>query len=494
MLSLLQKEIKTFKTLLDCKNVGEFEKTLTIFSTKFFTTKPLLTLKKRYQLGLLSKTKEKWHEVNHTRYEHSLGIVAKCIIVGDIINSRSGNKCLTKIDIKELIVAAAIHDTGHLPISHAAERAVLSIPTYKTGRTHEERIIPRLLSDRDDYYFEIKNLIYEWGLSKDSIYRIAFLVDDEFTDFYLKKNKIKFDLNLKPKKAVSQLLSSDLDLDRLDYILRDSLKLNYKPVLQIQNNLARYVYGLSLIETKIIENSYYKNENLELCLSDEYIEEAFYLLISRVLLYRFVYFSEEVRSFEATFTYLIGELLQKSSINIFELMTIGDDEFLLKYLKYYVDKISDNKSKESLEKEYFKGIINDKVSRFERFKSISIDEIKNPRLKQEFLNNINSREYLKHLKDFILLEVKKAGKVKKIHIDEDVLLLDVFTLKTGGGEFLVYNNKENKIQTLKNFMNGSNMHKLCSENRLDVYVQREVGEPCRKVIMETLTKIINSYS
>lgn len=283
-------------------------------------------------------------------------------------------------------------------------------------------------------------------------------------------------------------------MDRLDYIIRDSNNLKYGPVIKNQKVFVKYLRGLTLKKTKIIGKPFYPDENVELCLDDTFIEEAFCLLISRVLLYQYIYFSPRVRCFEATLTFLVGELIQKSAMSPYKLMTIGDDDFIKTYLGFYVNKIVDISDKDNLIKDYYKAIRNDKASKFERLISIDPKSILNPRLKQELKLNIDSRSYLKHLKDAIVKESNKKINSEEVKIEDEIILLDIYNLQTGGGDFLVFRNKDKATKTLFDYMNGSNIHRLCSQQRLDIYIQRDVNEECRNKVKTTIDRLFKTYN
>jgi len=119
----------------------------------------------------------------HTRFHHSLGAYhLMCNALTEL--------CGKGIDItpqEEVAAKAAIllHDIGHGPFSHALENILLKGIHHETLSLH----IMRLLNDEFDG---------ELGLAIDI-----------FTDKY-------------PKRFLHQLVSGQLDVDRMDYLTRDS--------------------------------------------------------------------------------------------------------------------------------------------------------------------------------------------------------------------------------------------------------------------------------
>ena len=119
----------------------------------------------------------------HTRFHHSLGA---CHLMDRALESLKGKG--VRFSAEECLaarLAILLHDVGHGPFSHSLEHSLVS------GITHEEisRIIIRRLSD-------------ELGGALPKAERV-------FSHEY-------------PKRYLHQLVSSQLDVDRMDYLNRDS--------------------------------------------------------------------------------------------------------------------------------------------------------------------------------------------------------------------------------------------------------------------------------
>ncbi|NTU99958.1 MAG: HD domain-containing protein, partial [Methanoregulaceae archaeon] len=118
---------------------------------------------------------------NHTRFEHSLGTM----YLSDIM---ARQLMLTDEDRELVTTAALIHDIGHGPFSHAVEPVMEEI----SGRTHHDAV---------------------W------------LLEDHALLETLEKNGI----DIRETRAIlqgghrlSEILHGDLDVDRMDYLLRDA--------------------------------------------------------------------------------------------------------------------------------------------------------------------------------------------------------------------------------------------------------------------------------
>ena len=473
-------ELNRFRELLGIENPGPLEREIKGEIVKILETAPIQALSHRYQLGLVYRVLDKG---KHTRLDHTIGVVAKCIISADRINFNSEESGLqfNKNDVKELAVAAALHDCGHLPVSHATERAFLTAKGIRKGITHEERILP-LIVNRNPYFDELRSIVLSWPeFNENSFYRIASIISPINGDEYEKKIRNY----IRPKRAIQQLLVSDIDMDRLDYIIRDASELNYLPVKTISTKLVNYIKDLTLIKYKSLSQENFE-ENVELCLSEDNKESVFNLLVSRVLLYKYIYFSEKIRCFEATLTYLIGTFIDNNiALEPLRLIAMSDDYFINTYLDklvLYVD--NENGLQDYLKEQYIDVLKNDKVERFKYLLPIHDEDIVNPRLKGEFTKEINKRSYIDNLRSYINTAVNKD----KLILEQGDILIDVFNLKTGGGDLLV-REKDGSLQTLNHFMNGSNMHRLCSEIRLDIYIKSDLGDK----VKESVSNEINLF-
>ncbi len=132
------------------------------------------------QLGLASFV---YPGTQHTRFLHSLG--AMHLTMQAITQLRSKGNDITEEEENAVLAAILLHDIGHSPFSHSLENLLAF------GIGHEE--ITLLLMQRMNEQLSGK-------------LNTAIAV---FTDQY-------------PKKYLHQLISGQLDMDRLDYLIRDS--------------------------------------------------------------------------------------------------------------------------------------------------------------------------------------------------------------------------------------------------------------------------------
>ncbi|BAE85060.1 HD domain-containing protein [Desulfitobacterium hafniense] len=154
-------------------------------------TREFQRLRHTRQLGLSSFT---YPGAEHTRFMHSLGVVH---LTKRFIDKISTLKNIDQKYIDELhdnrmlaLVTALLHDIGHGPFSHALEKT--------TKIKHESWTIEIITGDT-----EVKKIL--------EYHRSGF--SHEVAEVIRRTHK---------SKAIVKLLSSQLDTDRIDYLIRDS--------------------------------------------------------------------------------------------------------------------------------------------------------------------------------------------------------------------------------------------------------------------------------
>ena len=119
----------------------------------------------------------------HTRFQHALGAFYLMGEAVDVLRSKGHD--ISDEEAEAVRIAILLHDVGHGPFSHALEDSIVK------GIKHEE--LSELIMDR---------------LNKDFNGELSLA--------------IKIFKNEYPKRFLHQLVSSQLDVDRLDYLNRDS--------------------------------------------------------------------------------------------------------------------------------------------------------------------------------------------------------------------------------------------------------------------------------
>ena len=282
-------ELKSFSNLKITKNTFKdpiygqlafYGKALRIIETLEFQR-----LKEITQLG---GARFFFHTANHTRFEHSLGVAHLVEILLDhlIMKSCKINGRLITEDDKELfIIAALCHDIGHGPFSHLFDRHFSG-----TVSSHETRSI---------HLIKEINIKYKIGLSCKNI--------DFITDLINGTNKRGFEYQILADKK------NGLDLDRIDYLIRDTyytfgcIHKGDKNALFLKNKFM-----------KMIQSAYVCQNNL--CYSDKHIGDIYSFYKLRVDRYHDIYFHPNVQGIEL----MISDMLDMMEIDMTQFITLDD--------------------------------------------------------------------------------------------------------------------------------------------------------------------------
>lgn len=171
---------------------------ITPLMKQFIDTEEFQRLRDLKQLGA---TVFVFPSANHTRFEHSIGVSH---LAGLMAESLKKNGCIIDERMIELIrIAGLLHDIGHGPFSHLYDHYVKS----DTIPDHEERgckIIRQMVKR------------YAINISEEEVDEIIKMIDPGEEEKYIWKYQIV-------ANKVNQL-----DVDKLDYIQRDSFYLGLK--------------------------------------------------------------------------------------------------------------------------------------------------------------------------------------------------------------------------------------------------------------------------
>ena len=159
----------------------------------------------------------------HTRYGHSLGVLH---LAGQAFDHAYRDWHFDRPGLREQLrscvrMAALCHDLGHPPFSHCMEFAMpalstLDISWYRRGARGARR------ASHEDYTIAIlEHTDLARALDRSFPFtarHVAALISTDVTladDFFI-------DNGLDHRRLLSQIVSSELDVDRLDYLVRDA--------------------------------------------------------------------------------------------------------------------------------------------------------------------------------------------------------------------------------------------------------------------------------
>ncbi len=244
----------------------------------------------------------------HTRFEHSLGVMHLASKMFDIIIKKESNKRLLKDlinysaagfekDRQLLRLAALLHDIGHAPFSHASEELM---PKKTNGKPYKH----------EDYSLEIitqkfKDVIEEHPINS--------------TNYNIKAKEVAAliagDIKVLGHRSFWKvLISSQLDADRGDYLLRDSLHMGVK-------------YGIYDIDRLLVSMTLGRDpetDEIILGIDKEGWHVAESLIIARYQMFTQVYYHKTRRAYD----YILKESLKES------IGTFPSPEKINDYLNY----------------------------------------------------------------------------------------------------------------------------------------------------------------
>jgi HD superfamily phosphohydrolase len=216
-------------------------------------------LRRIKQLGLGLYT---YQGAEHSRFTHSLGAFHLMSRVLD----RLGEKYrIDEADHAASRAAALLHDVGHGSFSHVMEKVL--------GFHHEKWTVEVVLSEAT----EIGRLLRSY--SPDLSAKVAAIIEGKFQP-----------------AALGQLVSSQLDVDRMDYLLRDSLMTGAK-------------YGIYDLEW-IINALAIDEENDRIYVAARGLYAVAEYLQARYYMFRQVYFHRTLRSAEAVLRSILRRALK----------------------------------------------------------------------------------------------------------------------------------------------------------------------------------------
>ena len=299
-----------------------------ILMVRLIDTPEFQRLRRIKQLGLGLYT---YQGAEHSRFTHSLGAFHLMTRVLDRFREQY------RIDSNDLAAARAaalLHDVGHGSFSHVMEKVL--------GRHHEAWTVQVVLSEET----EVGQLLRSH--SSELPEKVAAIIEGRFEP-----------------AALGQLVSSQLDVDRMDYLLRDSLMTG-----------AKYgVYDLEWIINALTIDE--EADRIYVAARGVYAVEEY--LQARYYMFRQVYFHRTLRSAEAVLRSILRralklletggpvwyaprtafeKVLRKQPLTITEHLEVDDSDFLfhIKQWQQSEDLILSDLSRRFIGRRLFKAI------------------------------------------------------------------------------------------------------------------------------------------
>jgi HD superfamily phosphohydrolase len=241
----------------------------------------------------------------HSRFAHSLGTMS---VMSKIAQRLAELGIIEDAeDVKRLRLAALLHDVGHFPFSHALERPI---------KKRHEQLSTHL----------IKNSCLKDCFDTFTSDEIASLITKEYVE----------------KPIYSLLISSDLDVDRIDYLLRDAHETGVS-------------YGFIDIERLIRTIVIDKEQHL--AVEDKGRQALENFLVARYHMYQTVYYHKTVVCFELMLQRIYEKLMESNKVYTYEEICKMSDEEFYEFNDNYIWNLLRENHKDT-------GLLGDLISRF----------------------------------------------------------------------------------------------------------------------------------
>ncbi len=211
------------------------------------------------QLGLVSRV---YPAANHTRFEHCLGVYRLALLyVQQLAHDERFQRAVRPEQIEVFIAAALLHDLGHWPFCHPIEDIRLpSVPTHE------------LFANSFLLEGEIGDVLrHDWGVNPRDVVAL---------------------LSEKPRdaagKILASMLSGPIDIDKMDYLYRDSLH-------------AGVPYGRHFDQQRLLGSLCLNQSGNGLAVSDKGKTAAELMVFARYVMFSEVYWHHGVRAATAMF-------------------------------------------------------------------------------------------------------------------------------------------------------------------------------------------------
>jgi HD superfamily phosphohydrolase len=236
------------------------------------------------QLGLVALV---YPGAVHSRFEHSLGVFRLAVAFVDRLQTDDAFvDRVTEQDASAFLAAALLHDVGHWPFCHPIEDMRL-----EEFPRHESFLRQIILSGQ---LAEV--LDSEWGVAPE---RVASLVEGTADD--------------PAGRLLASLLSGPVDVDKMDYLTRDSLH-------------AGVPYGRHFDEERLLASLCVAPEGSSLAITSKGVSAAELLVFARYVMFREVYWHHAVRSATAMLQRAIW--LLRDRVEPRRLVRFDDAEFV----------------------------------------------------------------------------------------------------------------------------------------------------------------------
>ncbi len=249
------------------------------------------------QLGLAALT---YPSAHHTRFEHTLGVVAVVSKMVSSINGGGGDLCcisggnapIPPQHVRLLRMAALLHDIGHCFFSHLSESIYGAMPEMQELKAAEP-VFSGAQPHEIFAYVIINTPTFRRFFAEKSAYPFE---DGEGEELLADIGRMIVGCETEPKDGVkycylTEMINGQFDADAIDYLRRDS----YATGLALSYHIDRFLYKLRIVDRKNSDGT----SDRHLTVSSSGIGTIEEMVFSKQMLTRYIYQHQKVVAVES---------------------------------------------------------------------------------------------------------------------------------------------------------------------------------------------------
>jgi HD superfamily phosphohydrolase len=268
----------------------ELDVPLTPRVRRLIDTEPFRRLAKITQVGLVSLV---YPAARHTRFEHSLGVYRLALLfLKRLAHVPQFAEQVSQNDAETLIASALLHDIGHWSFCHLIEDIQID------GLLRHEEFAAAFLQQN-----EIKTLLQnDWNIKPEAVIG---LLNDRHSNKRSDPHSVT--------GLLSSILSGPIDIDKMDYLFRDSLH-------------AGVPYGQNLDQPRLIGSLCVNETGNGLAITEKGKTAAELMIFARYVMFSEVYWHHTVRAATSMFQRLFSELYCRNLIELSRFFQFTEEE------------------------------------------------------------------------------------------------------------------------------------------------------------------------
>ncbi|MEX2187884.1 MAG: HD domain-containing protein [Pirellulales bacterium] len=241
------------------------------------------------QLGLVSLV---YPAALHTRFEHSLGVYRLALrFLRRLAADERFAAAIRREDAELLLAAALLHDIGHWPFCHPIEDIRLA------GVPKHEQFAERFIAEG-----EVADVLRnDWGIEPQAVLTLLGKPGDDARS-----------------RILSSILSGPIDIDKMDYLFRDSLH-------------AGVPYGRHFDQERLIGSLCLNEAGDALAINDKGKTAAELMVFARYVMFSEVYWHHAVRSATAMLQRAFYRMYERLDLQL--LFAMPDAEMIAALVK-----------------------------------------------------------------------------------------------------------------------------------------------------------------